>query len=95
MTLNQFKLFCICFCKKYDGKTFGEIFEDIVPSLRKVKISIKNNRIDSMDEEYFRVNSCVLFRLYKGKIQYITHSNNISALWSDVDMTLFDFEDII
>lgn len=97
MTFNEFKLFCICFCRKYDGKTFGEIIKDIVPFLRKVKISIKNTRIDSMDEVYFRVNGCVLFGFLKNKIQYIKHINNdkISALWSDVDMTLFDFEDIV
>ena len=98
MTLNEFKLFCICFCNKYDGKTFGEILPDIVPSLSKIKISIKNIRLDLINEVYFRVCGCVLFGFSRDEIQYIKHVKNNdknTARWSVIDMSLFDFKDII
>lgn len=98
MTLNEFKLICICFCKKYEGKTFGEVFPDAIPFLSKIKISIKNIRFDLVNEVYFRIDGCILFGFSSGKIQYIKHDKNndkITARWTDVDMMLFDFEDII
>ena len=29
MTKNEFKLYCILFCEKYKGKTFGEVLPDV------------------------------------------------------------------
>lgn len=98
MTKNEFKWCCICFCKKYDGKCFGEIFEDIILSLRKIQISSNKIRFDSNNEVYFRVNGCVLFGFSNNKIQYIQQVKKnlkISSRWSDVDTALFDFKDII
>ena len=98
MTVNEFKLICICFCKKYDGKCFGEIFEDIVLSLKYKQISSNNIRFDSINEVYFRNNGCVLFGFFKNKIQYIQHvkkNSKIAARWVDVDMALFVFDDIV
>ena len=98
MTFNEFKLCCICFCKKYDGKCLGEIFEDIVPSLRRIKISIIYNSFDTTREVYFRVCGYIIFEFCEGKIQYVQQVKKnlkISSRWSDVDMTLFNFEDIV
>lgn len=41
MTKNEFKLFCICFCKKYEGKTFGEVLPDIKIGVEDVIIDLK------------------------------------------------------
>lgn len=95
MTFNEFKLICICFCRKYQGKTFGEIFEDVVPSLKNVKITLTNIHYGIT---LFRIDGHTIFDLVGGKIQYIQHVKNddkITARWSNVDMSLFDFEDII
>ena len=41
MTKNEFKLFCIVFCEKYKGKTFGEVFPDIGIEVKDVIIDLK------------------------------------------------------
>ena len=41
MTKNEFKLFCIVFCEKYKGKTFGEVLPDIKFNVRDVIIDLK------------------------------------------------------
>lgn len=41
MTKNEFKLFCIVFCEKYKGKTFGEVFPDIRIEVKDVIIDLK------------------------------------------------------
>ena len=95
MTLNEFKLCCICFCKKYDGKCLGEIFEDIVPSISKLKISTKNIRFGVTN---FRIDGYIILDFCNNKIQYVRRVENndkITAQWSDVDMALFDFKDVI
>lgn len=92
MTFNEFKLFCICFCKKYDGKTLGEIFKDIPPYISKLKISTKNIQFDVT---YFRIDGYIILYFYNNKIRYVHCVENNDKIWSDVDMSLFDFEDII
>lgn len=92
MTFNEFKLFCICFCKKYDGKTLGEIFKDIVPSISKLKISTKNIQFDVTN---FCIDGYIILYFYNNKIRYVHCVENNDKIWSDVDMSLFDFEDII
>ena len=98
MTFNEFKLICICFCRKYEGKTFGEVFPDAIPFLSEIKISIKNIRFDLVNEVYFRIDGRVLFRFSRDEIQYIKHVKNNdknTARWSVIDMSLFDFDDIM
>ena len=95
MTLNEFKLCCICFCKKYDGKCLGEIFEDIVPSISKLKISTKNIQFGVTS---FRIDGYTILDFCNNKIQYVQRVENndkISSRWSDVDMSLFVFDDIV
>lgn len=98
MNEKQFRLFCICFCKKCDGYTFGEVIEDIVTSLSKNIISIKNICFDTNNGVIFRVNGYVLFRFSEGKILYVQraiNNNKISARWTVVDVSDFVFEDIV
>ena len=95
MTFNEFKLCCICFCKKYDGKCLGEIFKDIVPSISKLKISTKNIQFDVTN---FRIDGYIILDFYNNKIQYVRRVENndkISSRWADVDMSLFVFDDIV
>ena len=39
MTFNEFKLYCILFVKKYEGKTYGEILENCSVTIRHEVIS--------------------------------------------------------
>ena len=42
MTTAQFRLFCIVFCEKYNGKTFGEVLPNFQINLKDDIISYKN-----------------------------------------------------
>ena len=39
MTFNEFKLYCISFANKYNGKTYGEILENCSVTIRHEVIS--------------------------------------------------------
>ena len=58
MTKNEFKLFCIYFCKKYEGKTFGEVLPDINPIIYDIVINTESIRFSlsgnfGVNENYF------------------------------------------
>ena len=46
MTFNKFKLYCILFAKKYEGKTYGEILENCSVLIRHEVISTVTAHFD-------------------------------------------------
>ena len=47
MSNNKFKLYCICFCKKFRGKTLGEVIPDIREDFRDTLIEFEEFYFDT------------------------------------------------
>ena len=74
MTFNEFKLYCILFVKKYEGKTYGEILENCSVIIRHEVISTVTTHFD-IEEDckifYFcTYNGFTVFR-YTKTIMYL------------------------
>ena len=50
MTNNEFKLYCIIFCKKFRGKTLGEVIPDIREDFRDTLIEFEEFYFDTFGD---------------------------------------------
>ena len=50
MTFNEFKLYCISFANKYNGKTYGEILVNCSVTIRHEVISTLTTHFDIEDD---------------------------------------------
>ena len=99
MTLNEFKLFCICFCKKYEGKTYGVIFKNI-RNERKTKIINVNFKFVYISSNLY-LQTCDGFSVIGydtyTKSVHIPTDRSIESRWTTVNINDYikDFKDIV
>ena len=91
MTFNQFKLYCICFCKKYDGKTFGEILPDVHSDIINDKIELENMHISESNVMYVKKGYRICLLGEKENLMYLTQNNSVIKIPNHI----LKFEDIV
>lgn len=81
MTHNEFKMYCILFCKENNGKTIGEVIPDIIDELKNTIVNFNDfhfqeykfqKNISFKNLEYFVLFNCVsgYFTRQNGMLEY-------------------------
>ena len=91
MTKNEFKLYCILFCEKYKGKTFGEVLPDVHSDIVNDKIELENMHISKSNNMYAKENYCICLLEAQKTIMYMTYNNR----WIKIPDTILKFEDTV
>lgn len=91
MTYKEFKLYCICFCEKYKGKTFGEVFPDVCHDIIKDKIEFEKMVISKSNNMYEKENFRLCILETEENLLYLTDNNS----WNYISDTILNFEDIV
>ena len=91
MTYNEFKLYCIVFCEKYRGKTFGEVLPDVHSDIINDKIELENMHISKSNNMYAKKSCCICLLGAQKTIMYMT---DISR-WIKIPDTILKFEDTV
>ena len=91
MTFNEFKLYCIVFCEKYKGKTFGEVLPDVCPVITNVKIELENMHISESNYMYVKKSYRICLLKTQKTIMYMTYNNR----WIKIPDTILKFEDTV
>ena len=91
MTCNEFKLYCIFFCEKYKGMTFGEVFPDVCHFITKIKVEFEKMVISKNKSMYGKESGylCIL-----GSNEKLLYLNNIDR-WVKIPENVLKFEDIV
>ena len=98
MTTAQFRLFCIVFCKKYNGKTFGEVLPNFQRNLKDDIISYKNFKFN----DYGMI--CKIFGTNYGRRYFHNSSSyvlsypgeNLSWVdWIPIPEEILKFNDVV
>lgn len=94
MSNNKFKLYCICFCKKFRGKTFGEVIPDFRNDLVDTLIIFEDFKIYgfcgglTLDNHYRST-------LLSNEFGYFTHEQSYLQFGSSKRLIDIPFEDIV
>ena len=91
MTKNEFKLYCILFCEKYKGKTFGEVLPDVHSDIINDKIELGNMHISKSNNMYAKKSYHICLLGAQKTIMYMTYNNR----WINIPDTILKFEDTV
>lgn len=91
MTENEFKLICIVFCKKYEGKTFGEVLQGVYYDIKNIKIEFENMHISKSINMYEKGNFYICLLGGKENLMYLTQNNSVVKIPNHI----LKFEDMV
>ena len=96
MTTAQFRLFCIVFCKKYNGKTFGEVLPNFQRNLKDDIISYKIYNFDNYSCKIKGANIGWLYFHYSPSFGLSYPSENVTWVdWALVPEEILKYDDVV
>ena len=96
MTPAQFKLFCVVFCEKYNGKTFGEVLPNFDRNLKDDIISYKKYNFDNYGCKSKGTNIGWLYFHYSPSYGLSYPAENVSWVdWALIPEEILKCDDVV